>query len=428
MSLNGRGDSRSGFYKASGNAYPSELTSDSLWPVDEGHQPSSVGSRSTLKTLPSQVSDLVNQQPPFDRVSSRRDYDDDYGAPRMSSESEERPFEHWYRGDVSRNGGVGELRVGRKQEMLDIANYGHTLRQATSRTAMTPSSRSRSNSRGRDEVRVQQRRRADSVGARDSIFLEDDEMDGRDSIFMDGDDKLRQDSLVLDERPLTDLDSDDDGYDEGETAYYGDDAADHSQSFGLENRTVSPHSLDRSDTPTLVDNLSKSGSGFKSRIPTPTPRQISEPPRTTTPTQTIPKPSTPKMSPSPGSAPPTPKTSTPTTTTTAKRKAKSPAPTTSTAKRTRAKPTPKPTPKKEERSRDSAQYPAPEGDDIMHAVPSWTQPVPPSGNWDDVRTLPILKRTHIYCHCRSSCQLLLERKGWRATINKLMVVPSQNPL
>lgn len=52
---------------------------------------------------------------------------------RFSSDSDERPFEHWYRGDVSRNGGVGELRVARKQEMLDIANYGHTLRQASGR-------------------------------------------------------------------------------------------------------------------------------------------------------------------------------------------------------------------------------------------------------------------------------------------------------
>jgi serine/arginine repetitive matrix protein 1 len=40
----------------------------------------------------------------------------------------EKPFEHWYRGEVSRNGGVGELRVGKRMEMLKIANYGHTLK------------------------------------------------------------------------------------------------------------------------------------------------------------------------------------------------------------------------------------------------------------------------------------------------------------
>jgi hypothetical protein len=46
-------------------------------------------------------------------------------APRPSVDSKERPFEHWYRGEVSRNGGVGELRVGRRMEMLEIASYGH---------------------------------------------------------------------------------------------------------------------------------------------------------------------------------------------------------------------------------------------------------------------------------------------------------------
>lgn len=43
---------------------------------------------------------------------------------RLSSD-EEKPFVHWYRGDVSRNGGVGEYRVGKREEMLDIASFGH---------------------------------------------------------------------------------------------------------------------------------------------------------------------------------------------------------------------------------------------------------------------------------------------------------------
>ena len=363
-SLNGRGDSRSGSYKANGNGYASELTAN-LYPVDESQQPSSVGSHSTLKTMRSQMSELVNERPPFNpsAASSRRGYEDDFAPPRMSSDSEERPFEHWYRGDVSRNGGVGELRVGRKQEMLDIANYGHTLRQASSRTAFS-SSRSRSHSRGRDTNYSRMHRpRADSVGARESLYIDDEE-------------KLEQASPVLDERPLTDLDD----YDEG---YYDDDTLDVLDSYMRNPGAASPHSLERSDTPTLVDT-SKS-SGFKSRIPTPNPRQISDTSRTTTPT-----PSQPFASPTPKLTSPTPPNqSTPklATTSTAKRKAKSPAPTTSnTSKRTRQKSPAKPAPKKkDDKARDSVgQYPAPEGDDIMHAVPSWTQPVPHSGNWDDV--------------------------------------------
>ena len=53
---------------------------------------------------------------------------DEDPPPRPSIDSEEGPYEHWYRGEVSRNGGVGELKVGRRQEMLEIANYGHMIR------------------------------------------------------------------------------------------------------------------------------------------------------------------------------------------------------------------------------------------------------------------------------------------------------------
>ncbi|GJE91911.1 hypothetical protein PsYK624_080630 [Phanerochaete sordida] len=371
MAMNARGDSRNGYYKTNGTAYGSELTAD-LWPVDEAHQPASYESRSTLKSLRSGMSELVNEKPPFN-PNSRRVYEEDL-APRMSTDSEERPFEHWYRGDVSRNGGVGELRVGRRQEMLDIANYGHTLRQASSRTAFSTSSRSRSNSRGRDTVhsRPPTRSRAESVGARESIYLEEE--------------NLAQGSFVLDERPPTDIDSDGEAYGEGE--YYEEDTT----VYGRENGTVSPHSLDRSDTPTLVDLKS---SGFKSRIPTPTLRTSGS--RSATPTGVSPPPL--EVPPTPkASSPPTPSTTSPkpsAATSTAKRRAKSPAATSpAAAKRSKkppakAKPTP---PKKDDRSRESvAQYPSPEGDDIMHAVPSWTQPVPKSGNWDDV-VLPVVAR------------------------------------
>ena len=253
-SLNGavlstRGDSRSGFYKASNTTYGAELTAD-LWPVDEAHQPSSsVGSHSTLKSLRSGMSELVNERPPFSAstTSVRRDFDDDLGPPRMSSDSEERPFEHWYRGDVSRNGGVGELRVARRQEMLDIANYGHTLRQASSRTAISTSSRSRSNSRGPDGPTTQTRGRprAESVGARESIYLDQDE-------------NLKQGSFVLDEKPLTDIDTDEDAYDE-EEEYYDEDATERMGSFERDHGTISPpHS---SMTPPSTDTTTSWTSG-----------------------------------------------------------------------------------------------------------------------------------------------------------------------
>jgi hypothetical protein len=55
----------------------------------------------------------------------------DSATPRPSIDPEERPFEHWYRGEVSRNGSVGELRIGRHMEMLEIANYGQTPTRPT---------------------------------------------------------------------------------------------------------------------------------------------------------------------------------------------------------------------------------------------------------------------------------------------------------
>ena len=80
---------------------------------------------------------ILHEPPPFSpSVSSMLSSDLQYeqsrlvgvytqeAAPRPSTDSVERPFEHWYRGESTRNGGVGELRVGRS-EMLDIAQFGH---------------------------------------------------------------------------------------------------------------------------------------------------------------------------------------------------------------------------------------------------------------------------------------------------------------
>lgn len=376
--ITARAESRSGSNKANGQPFQNYAEPmPELWPVSEQHQLSAANSRTTIRTLKSQVSELVNEQPPFNEnsISSRSGYDSDY--PRMSAESEERPFEHWYRGDVSRNGGVGELRVGKRQEMLDIANYGHPLRESSSRTALSTSSRSRSNSRGPDFKSPQpaHRPRAGSVGARESIYMDED--------------RIQQASMVLDERPPTDLDSDDDDYEDGDVVadYYDDDVQEHTESFGREVGTASPPlSLDRSDTPNTLVDTSKSSS-FKSRIPTPTPRQLSGSSHTVTPTHspTVSNadPSTSKAK--PPAQPPGQKLN-PNANSNNKRRAKSPASAVSAAKKTRTKPPPKPQPKKkkEEARKSVAQYPTPEGDDMIHAIPSWTQPVPPSGNWDDV--------------------------------------------
>lgn len=395
-SLNGsvqtmRVDSRSGLNKTNGNPYQpqNELMPD-LHPVNEAYPPSSVSSRVTLRTPRSQVSELVNEQAPFNAnsLSSRSGYDTDHGPPRLSTESEERPFEHWYRGDVSRNGGVGELRVGRRQEMLDIANYGHSIREVPSRTALN--NRSRSNSRGRDvkHAPVSYLKRSGSVGTRD-----------RESLYLDQDEQLHQDTMVLDERPLTDLDTDEDGYGD-EVGYYDDQHTERLGAFGLHDGTISPPlSLDRSDTPTtLVDNARPAA--FKSRIPTPTPRQFSESSRTATPTQS-PTLVTSDSSLAPkaylSSQTPTPKLSPNDTgqgSTNNKRRAKSPsASAASSTKKSRTKSPAKPQPKKKEEARRSvAHYPSPEGDDIVHAIPSWTQPVPPSGNWDEVCEIALTPR------------------------------------
>ncbi|KAI0073481.1 hypothetical protein K474DRAFT_1710663 [Panus rudis PR-1116 ss-1] len=400
-----RSESRNGLTsKLNGHA------SAELWPVDEGqYPPSSMNSKSTFRTPRSQMSELVNESAPFNSssLSSRGGYDFDVTPSRLSSDSEERPFEHWYRGDISRNGGVGELRVARKQEMLDIANYGHTLRQASSKISLgVPSSRSRSNSRGEyTDVRIhtalRTRPRAGSLGgARESIYLDDDH--------------ARAAAMVSDEQPLTDLDSDgedpDDTYDEDITDMYD-------YSSPPDNSDVPPPvpPTQRSDTPTSSRDLSN----FKSRIPTPTPRIVTDPPRTPTPTQ----PSRNSSEPPPSTMPSTPRTrgmsqsrSQPNNTSSqangtvsasaaAKKRGKSPAsspPSGTTAKKTKTtsrsparspakSPPKKTTPKRDEVRRSVSQYPDPDGDNVVDAIPTWTQPVPPSGNWDDV-VLPVVAR------------------------------------
>ncbi|THH30591.1 hypothetical protein EUX98_g3596 [Antrodiella citrinella] len=382
-SINGKSDSKSGLSKINGAGYTYDTTASAveLYPVEE-IQASTVNSRSTaFRTPRSQFSDLANEQAPFNTNSvSSRLYNQQPPdpPPRPSNDSEERPFEHWYRGDVSRNGGVGELRVARKQEMLDIANYGHTLRQASARLAATGGTRSRSNSQGQDGLMdsPRSRPRAGSLGARQSIYLDEDE-------------QARVAAMVLDEQPLTDLDSDgeleDDEFDDG----YGDEDMTERQAYSppIDESISPPQSIyDRSTTPTSTKEFNKAT--FQSRIPTPTPRAFVEPSRTPTPTQAVSTPSTPRsrtnQQPQQQSA-----------SANAKRRGKSPSATASTnaAKRARTAKSKSPAKKqtKEEQRRSASVYPSTDGDDVTHAIPSWTQPVESNGNWDDV-VLPAVAR------------------------------------
>ncbi|KAI0630007.1 hypothetical protein C8Q77DRAFT_1064646 [Trametes polyzona] len=365
-----------------------ELEGPPLSPVEERMH--SHTSRSTVRVPRHKVSDIFNEQAPFvpnSLSSSQSNFDFGRQSPdRMSSDSDEHPFEHWYRGDVARNGGVGELRVARRQEMLDIANYGHTLRKASGKhTPGGMSTRSRSSSRGRELVNghMHSRPRAGSIGARESIYIDQEE-------------GVAEVGMVLDERPPTDIE--DDGYGDQDEEYY----ADHVQRHP--NGSVSSPSLDRSDTPTsrLTQNTTRS------RLPQPTQRPSASP-GTATPTKPARSASetgastssTPAASPKVPRSTSQPKTQSPSSasqaqqTPTAKRRAKSPATTSSAsaAKRAKSKPPPssmqkRPT-QKEENRRSIGQYPMPEGDE--DAIPTWTQPIPANGNWDDV-VLPVVAR------------------------------------
>ncbi|KAK7464959.1 hypothetical protein VKT23_006167 [Stygiomarasmius scandens] len=124
---------------------PTQDTSRSagLWIVHEA-SPHASASTSFPSSASSSITSAHRQQ---------EDEDDD-------SEEEELPFEHWYCGEISRNGGVGELRVGKQQEMLEIANYGHDLSsQGKKQNAITEAIEERIRQRERAG-----RRRADSMG------------------------------------------------------------------------------------------------------------------------------------------------------------------------------------------------------------------------------------------------------------------------
>jgi hypothetical protein len=306
--------------------------------------------------------------------------------PRPSVDSEERPFEHWYRGEVSRNGGVGELRVGRRMEMLEIASYGHT--------STPPADHWRNGGVG---VR---RRRAGSTDARlrGSFILEADGEHAR----------------VLDEAPPTDIE---DGMDfESDFERRSTESTTRARprpASSLASRQYP--GLGVVDSRTNASGIESGGGGPRSRsasrtaqpsrIPTPsTSRQLSDPPRTPTPTQrTLSAPAEPESPPKTvahkprrdNATPPSPPRVPATAPQTPKKRAKSPAATVQSPsrKKSRSRATPVSQPRSNHdgsRRRSVGEYPVPADEDMADAIPTWTQPVSPGGNWDDVRVYPFL--------------------------------------
>jgi len=360
---------------------------------------------------------------------SQQGHDED--PPRPSIDSEERPYEHWYRGEVSRNGGVGELRVGRRQEMLDIANYGHLIE----------SKKKASNLKSRipiAEDAPRQRKRAGSISG-----ITDKERE-RGSLYLD-EEHANEVGRVLDENPLTDLDGE--GSDINSTSDYQGEAYAFTPGIGEATSadwtaTAGAHEI-RSTTPTPNNMFHRPSSRQQqnlppTRIPGPSSRRSSES-RSTTAT-TPPQPgsmargaSEPiqarSMTSNTPSPPPAPSSSSNsrqqyssnTVPSSAQKRGVSPATkkakTASKANRVKTLQG-----KKEDRG-SVAYYPTPDGDeeDMADAIPSWTQPVR-QGNWDEVRKFiivysPVFPPISRYIHflpfspyLRSCYLLWLERK------------------
>lgn len=304
------------------------------------------------------VSALVNEQPPFPSHRS----DTDVESVRFSSESEERPFEHWYRGDVSRNGGVGEFRVARRKEMLDIASYGHsTKKQLPSRSASRF---------GVHTELASPRRRAGSIG-----------VDTRSSFYME--EPRSKDDLVLDEVPpsaiaYSDPEPEDDH--DSDMDYY----------FNSNTTTASPPPVSFESEPRQTTMIS--------RIPTPSQKRPSRDDTQTTRSMVTPEPvrgssDSPSTSSTAPPRTPTPRARSQTPTKpagnqTPKQKSKSPGPDKSprskgTAKKVKTPPSAHRVKKEGEIRRSVGVYPATNLEDAEHAIPTWTQPVE-SSNWDEV--------------------------------------------
>lgn len=375
----------------------------------------------TIVELPNQGILLLNESPPFTSISTMSSYsqhghepNQTEDPPRSSIDSEERPFEHWYRGEVSRNGGVGEFRVGRRQEMLDIANYGHAIKKKKkpATTRVQPINLV-------DEPR-RYRKRADSIGG-----MTDKEREERGSLYLD-DEHASEVGRVLDESPLTDLDGD--GSDiNSESEYYTgpyayipeveDDLTPKPEPWTPtpgtgEARSLTPISVPSSmiprpssrqqqqqpAPPTRIPTLSTSRRSSDSRrsaaSPTPAPmtRGASEPPQLPS-SKTLSPPAT--SSSSKARQQTYPSNTLPTSAQKTAKSATSKKSRTTASKATRAKTSAKRKEQDEELNRKSvAYYPTTgQGDDNMaDAIPSWTQPIHGEGNWDEACFTPVMFR------------------------------------
>jgi hypothetical protein len=325
----------------------------------------------------------VSERPPQHLQTRRPSIDST--TPRPSMDSEERPFEHWYRGEVSRNGGVGELRVGRRMEMLEIANYGHTQVRATDHW--------RNGGSG-----VRRRRGGSDARVRESFYMEADSEHAR----------------VLDEAPPTDIE---DGMDfESDLERCSTESMMRLRSRLASSATSHQYpSLGVADSripATVVGSgggaprsRSASRTAQPSRIPTPSvSRQLTDPPRTPTPTQTAARdPAEPESSKAASrkprqdnATPPSPPRVPAVAPLTPKKRAKSPAAIAQSpsAKKSRSRAPPV---SQARSNRDGSQrrsigeYPVPADEDMADAIPTWTQPVSPGGNWDDVSLCPLCK-------------------------------------
>ncbi|KAJ7644445.1 hypothetical protein FB45DRAFT_1115754 [Roridomyces roridus] len=227
---------RSGSISGNGHTSPSPYNSPRADTNDGLLVPAKIlnkPSQDTIHIPMRQTSGLLNEPAPFmPGPESTNSHDET--PPRPSNDSEERPFEHWYRGEVSRNGGVGEAQIGEAP--------GDKQALAASRDAepSTPRLRKRSDSVAGIEVRH-----------RESLYLDEDHANnvGR----------------VLDEGPLTDVDAE-----MSDSDYY----------YQQQQQQYTPSPQDRRyQTPTPTQQRAPSRQqDMHNATPQPMQRGISEPP------------------------------------------------------------------------------------------------------------------------------------------------------
>lgn len=387
-------------YRQASLEYPRSSQRDAVIPTSSSRSTFDLPRSANIKTF---MTGLLQESPPFptDTTMSSGLSQQNEDTLRPSVDSEERPYEHWYRGEVSRNGGVGELKVGRRQQMLDIANYGHLIRnQKMAITKTQPASIL-------DESYQYRRKRAGSIGGltrkeRDSLYLDEEHAD--------------EVERVLDEDPPTDFEKEDTHSITGEFddstqpvafAYVPSEADIRNSTASTAEQwtsTVGAHEL-RSVTPTpLARPSSRQTQNLPpSRIPGPSSRRSSDSRSTVnnnSTTSSTPVPVTRTKSSSPETVSPVPGPSSsislrmqavPSST------ASSPAASTSSTPQKRGisppvKKTRPPVKKaktiagsKRDNRTSVAMYPTVEGgEELADAIPSWTQPIQKEGNWDEV--------------------------------------------